>query len=86
MENFSNNFRNGSNDIDCCLCLWQEGLQFIDSQQHFINNCKVVSDKFPEINNINEKDIYSTKNANVKSVKILTKAVKTRKTLLLNFI
>ena len=87
MENFAANFKNGSTDITCSLCLQNdsnsEEVSFVDSQQHFLN-CSAIVDKVPEISYLIPQDIYSTTKVDIKTIKILLKAMEIRKELLLN--
>ena len=84
MEDFKENFKNGSVETNCSLCT-QANIQniFPDSQKHFLN-CSIISDKVPKISNLLEHEIYSIRKVNIDSVKILVEAINARKQLLEN--
>ena len=75
MEDFSQNFKNGNENIVCKLCNDESKL---DSQNHFLK-CKIINELIPESINANIMDIYS-KNENIKKqiIVILMKAMTKR--------
>ena len=85
MEDFADNFKNGSFDISCRLCSQSnDSEKYPDSQQHFLN-CKVMIKEEPDISTLVEREMYSTKkNINYQKVKILLKAIDKRWELLSN--
>ena len=87
METFVDNFKNGFTDITCSLCLQNdsnsEEVSFVDAQQHFLN-CSAIVDMVPEISTLIPQEIYLTTKVDIKTIKILLKAMEIRKELLLN--
>ena len=84
MEDFKENFKNGSTDTNCSLCTNHDSSQYFpESQKHFLK-CTVISDQIPEISKLFEKEIYSTEKVNIEAVKTLLEAIEIRKLLLSN--
>ena len=83
MEDFSDNFKNGSVDNYCRLCYKfnDKNEQYEDSQQHFLN-CNVMLKEEPAISELVKDKIYSTKKVDYHQVKILIKAIEKRSELL----
>jgi hypothetical protein len=74
MEDFKENFKNGSIDTNCSLCLKFHHLYFSDSQQHFVK-CAVLTAKIPDMSQLCKTDIYSTDQVNIEIIKILLQAI-----------
>ena len=79
MEDFSENFKNGNENLVCKLC---KDVNKIDSQNHLLQ-CSIINDLIPETINANIMDIYS-KNEKIKKriIILLMKAMGKRSDLL----
>ena len=81
MENFSENFKNGSESNQCLVCMEPDTL---DNEHHFIK-CDVLSGIIPEMLSLKHQELFTTTDTfNQMALKTLVKAMDQRKLLLLN--